>query len=281
MYYGIFGYNFIQKVENNYFDLIPVYSSSIQVKELASKNDGFYLTGFLNIKETSRNSKDIIFIIETILSFIDQYEVLIYYPFENLDINPLENENYPLKIIGTRLNGYGYMICEDAYFKYSRSDFINKIFQLLINPANDLDVSFKYMFFKHVECLKMRKIFIDINYYLLFSGLESLARTYNNDFENSCCKPITLFLQKYDFDVCQESIDLRKSISTYTHLRNALFHNGKLEISIMKNKNIVNLKITDYYYLLYKLVALLVLKYIQFDDEHINWNGWLERNILR
>ena len=173
MYYGIFGYNFIQKYENDFFDLIPAYNSSIQVKELASRENGFYLTGYLNIKKSKYNSNDVIFIIEAILSFIDQYEVLIHYPFENLDNDPLLNEKYPLNIIGNRINGYGQMICEDAYYQYSRSDFISKIFQILVNPTSDTDKSYKYMFLKHVECIRMRKTFIDINYYLLFSGLES------------------------------------------------------------------------------------------------------------
>ena len=109
----------------------------------------------------------------------------------------------------------------------------------------------------------------------------SFARNNNKDFSNPCCKPITEVLQKYEFEVFQDSIDLRKSINTYARLRNALFHNGQLEKTIRINKNTVNIKLSDYYYNLYKLVGLLILKYIDFDDGHINWNGWLDRNIIK
>ena len=71
--------------------------------------------------------------------------------------------------------------------------------------------------------------------------------------------------------------ELARAISTYTHLRNALFHNSQLVANVDINGTSVELKLTDYLFHLGHLVSLVVLKAVNFDDGHINWNGWIDR----
>ncbi|TOE71168.1 hypothetical protein CGJ38_22400, partial [Vibrio parahaemolyticus] len=84
------------------------------------------------------------------------------------------------------------------------------------------------------------------SYYLLFSGLESFCRAILDDYKSkNCATPITRVLVGYGFDVKQENLDSHhKSVMTYVHLRNALFHNGQLEKT---TKNGDTFKLTDYF----------------------------------
>ena len=66
-------------------------------------------------------------------------------------------------------------------------------------------------------------------------------------------------------------------MSTYAHLRNALFHNAQLEARININGQMTSLKLLDYYAELLLLVSLVVFKAAPFDDGHINWNSWIDR----
>jgi hypothetical protein len=71
--------------------------------------------------------------------------------------------------------------------------------------------------------------------------------------------------------------DLRRAVSTYTHLRNSLFHNSRFETRINVNGVQVEIRIVDYLFPLLQLVTLVVLKAVEFDDGHINWNSWIDR----
>jgi hypothetical protein len=86
------------------------------------------------------------------------------------------------------------------------------------------------------------------------------------------------YLKNFGFDVEQNNLLRRtQSVQTYAHLRNALFHQGKLETKISENGREIMLKLTDFSSNWQRLVADVLLKVIGFDDGHINWNRWLDR----
>ena len=90
--------------------------------------------------------------------------------------------------------------------------------------------------------------------------------------------PICTALTQLGFDVSQDRPnDLVRAVSTYAQLRNALFHNSELETEVNINGNLVELKVIDYIFHISQLVALSVLKVVGFDDGHINWNSWVDR----
>lgn len=90
--------------------------------------------------------------------------------------------------------------------------------------------------------------------------------------------PISKFLKSLGFNVKQHAPnDLTRSISTYTNLRNALFHNSQTKIEIDYNGEKVELDLNDYFSYFKRLVPLVIIKYIGFDDEHIRWESWIDR----
>ena len=118
-----------------------------------------------------------------------------------------------------------------------------------------------------------------MSYYLLYSALESLARF---DQDNSECRnsniPIANFLQDLGFSIRQNyPKDLVRSVASYTHLRNALFHNSKLQKEITCNQEKVTLKMKDYHWHLKLLVPLAILKYMGYEDNEIRWDAWYDR----
>jgi hypothetical protein len=100
-----------------------------------------------------------------------------------------------------------------------------------------------------------------------------------NDRSNqNSSEPICKLLVGYGFDVqIERPSDLQRAVSTYTHLRNTLFHNSEFTANINVNGTVVELKLFDYLFNISQLVALVVLKAIDFDDNHINWNSWIDR----
>ena len=182
----------------------------------------YHLTGML-ITETA--SDDFLFNFEAALSYIERLDVLIGkpLPFVDLDIFPQFEESLRMH---KKKNGGGEMIGRDIFFPGSREKFL----QLIIPKLNDQEfcesTQFNQLFFKCVEQFRQRKQFVEISYFLLFSGLETFARTVMKDHEStSAADPISKLLKSYDFDVSvNRPADLVRAISTYAHLRNSLFH---------------------------------------------------------
>jgi len=154
--------------------------------------------------------------------------------------------------------------------------------QKALNKLKESDQNqgvFRSALFKSIESFRGSESFIDVNYYLLFSALESLSRYHLDDYDSkNVSTPIAKFLKPYNFDISQDNVkNLTQSVSTYTHLRNALFHNGKLECEPNINGTYIKLEMSEYYANFSMLVPLVMLKYIGFDDGYTNWNSWLDR----
>jgi hypothetical protein len=77
------------------------------------------------------------------------------------------------------------------------------------------------------------------------------------------------FLQAHGFDVSQSTAE------DWAAARNAMFHRGELETIAPGSKNTV--RITDHLYTLSTLLADAALKQLGFDDGHINWTRWVNR----
>ncbi len=119
---------------------------------------------------------------------------------------------------------------------------------------------------------------IDVTYYLYFSALEIMARTSAQDYDTPVAQVASRFLDGLGFDVAQDDSRRRHhSIQTYTHLRNALFHNGKFEATFNENNCTVTLSLGDYYSQLRQIVADAILRVAGCEYDHINWNRWIDR----
>ncbi|CAH1455676.1 hypothetical protein B6J47_00965 [Klebsiella pneumoniae] len=280
---GIYGYECTKEYKFNDFKITPLYKRHSESYKLAKDKDAYHLTAFVeyingNTKKLNiMNLRSEIHDLEAVLSFIDHRDVIIsnelreHETYDNLDMD------YPRKIIShQRKNGGGCVIINDAFSSDSRETFIALTMKQLQSESNPINESFRKAFFKTIEVFRARESFIDISYYLLFSALESLCRAKQNDYKSKCsATPIKNVLTEYGFDIKQENKkEPCKSIMTYVHLRNALFHNGELTAKT-NDGDIFEMK--DYYPALHRLLPLILIKHIGFDDNRINWNSWLDR----
>ena len=274
---GIYGYQITHPVELDGLRIVPRTTDNHLAKLWARNLDSYHLTAVL--KATSI-SNDFIFKLETVLSFIERLDVLITSPEEQTGDDHFAQ--FPSSIpTHRRSNGGGAVISEDTVFPTSRSIFISKALSALQDEKLCEETQFNIMFFKYVETFRQRKPFIEVTYFLLYSGLESYARAMYEDRRPNSSVPICRLLIKYGFDVSQElksTGDYHKAVATYTSLRNALFHNGEF-IGLGKDENgsEIKLQLNDYLFNIWQLVALVILKSVEFDDGHINWNSWLDR----
>lgn len=275
---GIYGYQITYSVDLDGLRIEPRTSDNHQAKLWATNLDSYHLTAVL--KATSI-SNDLIFKLEAVLSFVGRLDVLITSPEEQTNDDPFAK--FPLSITThRRSNGGGAVISEDTIFPTSRSIFISKALSALQDEKFCKETQFSILFFKYVETFRQRKPFIEVSYFLLYSGLESYARSICKDrSSHNSSVPICKLLIKYGFDVCQElksTSDYRKAVATYTSLRNALFHNSEF-IGLAKDEkgSEIKLQLNDYLFNIWQLVALVILKAVEFDDGHINWNSWLDR----
>jgi hypothetical protein len=278
--YGIYGYECTREVHLPGFNIIPMSNDHSIIENLSSNLDVYHLTSFLEIDgDDIEKNRELIFDLEGIISFIDQKDIIIQNKLRNDEAYDRLGEDYPKIITGhKRINGGGKVIVSDAVSNDSRSNFIEMALNKLndkVDPNNDV---FRKAFFKSIEVFRGTINYIDVGYYLLFSALESLSRSVTSDYESrNCSEPIATYLSPYNFDLTQDNpMELHKAISTYVHLRNALFHNGKLEKEVDYNGNLVTLKLSKYYSYFNMLLPLVLMKHIEFDDGHINWNSWID-----
>ncbi|HHF2897654.1 TPA: hypothetical protein ACPJZU_000166 [Vibrio alginolyticus] len=281
---GIYGYECTVEYVFSGYKIIPLSNNYNEVKELARDSKLYHLTAFVEIEDEYHGSIDsLCFDLEAVLAFADGRDVLIRNQLRETESYDNLDQDYPLKLEGyNRRSGGGHPIMSDAFSKESRSDYVCLAMEKLKGESNT-DKCFRNAFFKSIEVFRARENFIDVSYYLLFSGIESLCRAIENDFKsNNCAAPIAKVLKAYGFDISQESLkEPFKSVMTYVHLRNALFHNGELEKEVKTPNGITTYKLSKYYSPFSRLVPLLLLKYIGFDDGYINWNSWLDRQAFR
>jgi hypothetical protein len=256
------------------FAIIPILYKNENDKELAIDSDVYGLTAVL---EAETLTEIFLYRLEAILSFIEHKNVIILSPFMGTYENYISQLNYK-KFSWNRKNAGGSVIGEDIFFKNSRKDFIQKAMNKLQDTEFCQNTSFNVLFFKCVESI--RSNFLDIQYFLLFSGLESFARDFSNNqnikTDNNTSNHIWRCLQFYGFQVYNNSDDLKRSISSYTCIRNELFHNSKIEANINLNGKINQFKLIDYFPHLRRLVSLVIIKATEFDDDHINWDSWID-----
>lgn len=276
---GIYGYQITHPIDLPNLRIEPRTSDYQQAKLWASDLDSYQLTAVL--KGTSI-SDDLLFNLEAILSFVEHLDVLISSPVEQTEDDPFAQFS-PSITTHRRSNGGGAVIVQDTFFQRSRGLFILKALNRLQDRQFCKQTQFNIMFFKCVEAVRQRRPFVEVSYFFLYSGLESYARSVVDDRSNrNSSEPICKLLISYGFDVqIERPSDLQRAVSTYTHLRNALFHNSEFTATINVNGAVVELRLFDYLFNISQLVTLVILKAIEFDDGHINWNSWIDQQSFK
>ena len=171
----------------------------------------------------------------------------------------------------------GEIIIQDAFDKDARRNYLDRCMSCLKDEDFEERTNFRKALFRNIEIWRMPRQLIDVIYYYDFSSLEILARTCCQDYNRNFAEVSAKFLKCYGFNVTQDDRNSRHlGMQTYAHLRNALFHNGQYEKTVQENNNVITLKLNDYADYLGRLMPDVLLKVMNYDDEHIYWTRWLD-----
>ena len=272
---GIYGYEITLPIVGTGFRIEPRTSDPKKSQNWARDEGAYHLTAIVSGPAVN---DDFLFNLEAVLSFVEHLDVIITSPRQTDEKNVF-SVFAPIITTHRRSNGGGASLPRDIFFGNSRRDFVVSCLSKLSNESFCSDTQFRTLFFKKVETFRQRRPFVEVSYFLLYSGLETYSRAVLKDRNTrNSSSPICSLLRQFGFDVSEERpSELPRAISTYTHLRNSLFHNSEFDTCINLNGTSVKLKVNDYFFHLLQLVTLVVLKAVDFDDGHINWNSWIDR----
>lgn len=272
---AIYGYEFTKSFEWNGFRFIPYFSSVNEAHQAARDLDRYNLTGVvvMDLYDAER-----LFQLEAVLSFIEHLDVLITDP-----VNAKSKDYFaklPLVVRTTRRhNGGGSVLHRDAFFPELRSNFIALAMDRLADRHFCELTGWSTLFFKATVPFRQLNPYLEVSYFVLFSGLETYVRKTLG--EPNTRKEVASLISKR---LCQlgfniylyKQSDLKRSADTYARLRNALFHNSSfLATRKLKDGSTVEYNLFDYYPNFVGLVSLVVLKAIDFNHSCIHWDSWI------
>lgn len=277
---GVYGYIFTKEMIFDGGTLTPRFNNLTDLKKKKCNRESYILTGFFTPNPKNKNNiSQLLFDLSAVLSFIEQKNVIIAHSLKEDETPSTFGDDFPTSLDIKRKRGPGQIIMEDCFSKHGRSEFI----RLAINKLSDNITAdqnpFRTAFFKSMFSFRENINYVDVNYYLSFSALESLCRYIQDDYKSpKAPQIITTTLQNYGFDVSKKDNALpQRNIMHYCALRNSLFHKGDY-IAYTKNDDpdsIIYLK--NYSSSLCLLLSLFIMKYIGFDDNYINWDSWIDR----
>ena len=270
---GIYGFTLTKITHFSFGTMYPIETSFLKLKKYRQDKGKLYLTALLELDIIDKSeTDDIIFHLEKILSFIEQRAVFIRHQLNNKTHKFDLPIDYPLFITpNINLSSSGEIILEDCFSKNSRRYFIELAINKIIIAR---DRPFTTILHKNVLVFSNPINYLDVSYYLLFSGLESLVRERENDFKSNITPIMYRYLKKHGFNINQQNNKHHDiSLDIYCSLRNALFHNGQFQTMPMKRgSKTISFALKDFYSQFKRLNCLVILKEAEFSDHHINWN---------
>lgn len=278
---AIYGFEITRSISFGTCRIEPITDSYEEAHTLARDLEAYHLTATLVGDALPEDER---FKLEGVLSFIEHLDVIVFPAAQLIDSAEPSASRLPTTLRRQRRNsGGGAVIGKDAFFRQSRSDFLTLAMSKLGDDAFCKSTKFNILLFKCAETFRQRSPFVEITYFLLFSGLESFARASLNDTTTrNASKPIYRLLNSYGLNVLlDDQNNLPRSIATYTRLRNSLFHNSEFRAIVRVGGSDIQLDASAYLFHLSMLVSLTILKAVGFDDGHTNWDAWIDRQLHR
>lgn len=278
--FGIYGYDLTRPLTVAGITVRPCIADVAKTRQLAIDQKAFHLTAMGESPDPP--DAELLFDLSAVLTFSQQQWI------EITSIRAVHDATGPqdtsslfaprLDIPYRRPKG-GSLISRDLNPPETEREFLELCLKRLQDQTFNKATNFRKAFFRNVEAWRLRVQAAEFTYYLNFSALEILARTDSRDYkEKNVAKILTPFLTKHGFNVKQNCPKSReRSMQTYAHLRNALFHNGEWKTTFNENDIDVTLNIADYAVLLERLVADVLLRLLGYNDPSINWDRWIDR----
>jgi hypothetical protein len=274
----IYGFEFTRPFTAGALQFEPLYTSYQVATAKARDARQYNLTGVVS---TDRYDSEVMFRLEAILSFIEHLDVAIGSPSALSAGNTFEGIPEVARV-ADRHSGGGAVVADDAFFPDSRRKFVELALAKLSDDAHCHATGYRTLFFKATETFRQRRPFLEVSYFLLFSGLETyVRRTLGDPHSRDIAQLLNKRLRQLGFQVYDyRPTELERSMDTYARLRNALFHASDFQAVRKARSGTVHYKLLDYFAQFMLLVNLVVLKATDFDDGHINWDSWIDRQIF-
>lgn len=277
--YGIYGYGVTRNTSLSFGEIIPLQRTFKEINSKIKNKDKLELTGFINLEGLNEKEEEsYLFHLEIVLSFIEQRKVLIRHKLKKHESYDCLDSDYPLGITPWfTLSPGGSVIIEDSFSKNSRRNFIDVATNKM---AFHEDKEFIQIIHKNVLTFSNPQNFVDVNYYLFFSGLEALARKRTSFTGNNTAQALFGYLKDTFFIKQQHNDNYLISLDSYVELRNSIFHNGKLVAKLKNRPFEQEVSLKDLYSCFKRLNVLSILRDAGFDDGYINWDFTNYRDTL-
>ena len=311
MKFAIYGFFFDRTFSFNEITFTPIDGVCYQErKKIANDRNHHNLTGYIETQETDSDS--FIFSMQAVLTFVQQQDVIIV-RIDESDIPSSYKFDFERNTHGA---------APYAFYPDLLIEIVQKLYTKLINtldPCNQKDgnevfgkehnCEFSSLVYKVTEPFHMRKPFIEMVYFLYFSGLEAFCKQYlksykpdmysdqapdaiGNTLENLEIPYINIYKNNGNYNFINENISedqfLILSITTYSNLRNSLFHSNKFVADTQisgkkiskKEYPMKEVQITEYDRYLLRLCNAVILKYIGIENQNLDCSKWHTRSSL-
>lgn len=271
---AIYGYEFTKEFSYREMRFVPLHSWVDDVHDKARDRTSYQLTG---VVVAENYDADQIFRLEAVLSFIEQLDVLISDPRE-VEEGDFFNSFPTVARVSRRNDGAGAVLMQDTFFPDMRSGFIQLAMDQLTDEVFCQNTGWRSMFFKATEHFRLRKSFLDVSYFMLFSGLETFVRrTMKSSKNEEIAKVISTCLSELGFNIfTYDKSNLKRSADSYARLRHALFHDSAWQTTRKADDgSVIVYNLVDYYANFLILVNLVVLKGAGFDHPDFHWDTWI------
>lgn len=271
---AIYGYEFTRPFQYAGLRFVPRYSSVTDAHNKARDLSRYNLTGIVVLDAHDDHQ---IFCLEAVLSFIEHLDVLISDPTEG-NIPDYFSLFPEVARTAQRHDGGGAVLHQDTFFPAMRSDFVCRAMDSLADDSFNNTAGWSTLFFKATVPFRQRNPYLEVSYFLLFSGLETyVRRTLGKPDDRNIAALISCRLRQLGFNIYSDRPnDLKRSADSYARLRNALFHNSSLHATRRgKAGATITYDLLDYYAHFMILVSLVVVKAIDFDHPLLHWDSWI------
>lgn len=279
---GIYGLAFTQPIDLREVGgplIKPLPRDWQEAQKLGRDRNAFHLMG--TAEAEGRLDHDYLFDLEAALTFAQQQWITFT---RVIDLSPGDSiESVVERLPAQEYDGLSRqglspaLPYSDSFAPGALAELVQRCMEKLRDPGFDRRTGFRRAFFHNVETHRLVNPLVELIYFLNITALESLARLDQGKDHGPLPLVLTPFLVNLGFDV--EKLDpknLRRSTRVYARLRNALFHQSKLEETIdIGGGQKVTIPLLDYEGPLRALTRDVILRLIGFDHRDIDWSRWL------